>query len=139
MKRISKIAQILIVATAIACCAGVAGAQPRVTAVVNAASFETLIAPGSLVSISGDELALSTAVSSELPLPKMLDGVTVTIGGMDAPLYFVSPRQINAQIPFEVSGDRATLVVATPGGRSSEHTLNLAPAAPGIFTTTADG
>ncbi|MCP5113671.1 MAG: hypothetical protein GY953_22790, partial [bacterium] len=94
---------------------------------------------GSLVSIFGDRLALSTAISSELPLPKMLDGVTVTIGGMDAPLYFVSPRQINAQIPFEINGDSAGLVVRTPGGRSSQHTLNLAPAAPGIFTTTADG
>ncbi|MCP5115537.1 MAG: hypothetical protein GY953_32320, partial [bacterium] len=104
MKR--SIVRALVIATVIVGLAATAVAQPNVTRVVNAASFETLIAPGSLVSIFGDQLALSTAVSSELPLPKMLDGVTVTIGGMDAPLYCVSPRQINAPVPFETSGAR---------------------------------
>ncbi len=139
MKRIRNVARVVIIVVAVSCFAGTAAARPQVTKVVNAASYQTLIAPGSLISIFGDELALSTAVASQTPLPRLLDGVTVSVGGIDAPLYFVSPRQINAQIPFEISGDSAPFVVVTPGGRSSEYTLTLVAAAPGIFTTTADG
>ena len=139
MKRIHNIAWFVIGAAAVSALAGTAEARPQVTKVVNAASFQTLVAPGSIVSIFGDELALSTEVASESPLPRMLAGVTVSVGGIDAPLYFVSPGQINAQIPFEVSGDSAPLVVVTPAGRSPERTLDLVAAAPGIFTTTADG
>jgi uncharacterized protein (TIGR03437 family) len=72
-------------------------------------------------------------------LPTTLDGVTVTVDGTDLPLYFVSPRQINAQMPFEVTADKVSLAVRTPEGQSAAYSVDLVPTAPGIFTRRADG
>src|SRR5437868_2576573 len=81
-------------------------AQPTITTVVNAASFQTGVPRGCLVSIFGSKLASSTATAADVPLPTKLGGVTVTTGDLElaVPLYYVSPTQINAQIPFEVLG-----------------------------------
>jgi len=63
------------------------------------------IAPGTLVEIIGERLAGTTASapSGANPLPTDLGGVQVYFDGIRAPLLYVSPTQINAQIPFEVS------------------------------------
>ncbi|HYP15007.1 MAG TPA: hypothetical protein VEQ63_13855, partial [Bryobacteraceae bacterium] len=63
------------------------------------------IAPGSLISILGQNLSDRSEASSpnEIELPKKLAGVEVYVDGLPAPLLFVSPTQINAQMPFEVS------------------------------------
>src|SRR5437588_11625131 len=81
-------------------------AQPVITAVVNGASFEAGVPRGCLVSIFGSKLAQSTASASILPLPKKLAGTVVTVGDLEleAPLYFVSPGQINFQLPFDAVG-----------------------------------
>jgi uncharacterized protein (TIGR03437 family) len=73
----------------------------------------------------------------------LLSGTSVTIGGILAPLYFVSATQINAQVPFELqqpygNGEK-TLVVRTQAGASSAFPLFLQPDAPAIFTTTSNG
>ncbi|MDX2151672.1 MAG: hypothetical protein SFV54_13120 [Bryobacteraceae bacterium] len=63
------------------------------------------IAPYSLVSLIGDNLS-STTASADMnadELPRELGGVEVYFDGIRAPLLFVSPTQINAQIPREVS------------------------------------
>ncbi len=111
-----------------------ADAQPNVQAVLNGASFGPLVSPGSLVSIFGTELAQSTVTASEVPLPKELDGVTVAVNGLEAPLYFVSPDQINAQIPFGISAEKVDLVVVTRQGQSPAYSVALLPTSPGIFT-----
>lgn len=119
--------------------------RPAVNAegVVNAASFtfgSSSVAAGSLISIFGTQLANDTAVAVSLPLPTSLGGVRVEIDGNDAPLLFVSPNQINAQVPVEVSGRSvATLVVLLNGVTSSSRLLTVAPAAPGIFTLSQNG
>ena len=63
------------------------------------------IAPGTLVTVLGDNLADSTADAppGADPLPTELAGVEVYFDGMRAPLLHVSPTQINAQMPFEVN------------------------------------
>jgi uncharacterized protein (TIGR03437 family) len=67
-------------------------------------------------------------------LPWFLGGSTVIINDTYAPLFFVSPSQINFQVPWELlSSQTATLTVTTPDGTSPPITVNLAPAAPGIF------
>lgn len=63
------------------------------------------IAPGTIVTVLGDNLADTTALAPEgaTILPTALGGVRLYFDGMAAPLLFVSPTQINAQIPLEVS------------------------------------
>jgi uncharacterized protein (TIGR03437 family) len=117
--------------------------QPTVGGVSNGASFQPNISPGSLISIFGANLAPVTVQASVVPLPTMLSGTSVTIGGIQAPLYFVSATQINAQVPFELqqpygNGEK-TLVVTTQAGASSAFPLSLQSDAPAIFTTTSNG
>src|SRR5436853_7442197 len=81
-------------------------AQPAITSVVNGASFESGVVRGSIVSMFGSNLAQSTESAKHLPLPTTLAGTTVVVGDLEleAPLYFVSPGQINFQLPFEALG-----------------------------------
>jgi uncharacterized protein (TIGR03437 family) len=66
---------------------------------------EKQIAPGSLVSIYGRDLANETRVADSAPLPLNLAGVSVFFNGQPAPLLFVSPDQINAQVPFGLAAE----------------------------------
>lgn len=63
------------------------------------------IAPGTLVTILGDNLSDETASAPEGvdPLPKELGGVQVYFDGIRAPILSVSPTEIRAQVPWEVS------------------------------------
>ncbi len=116
--------------------------------VVNGASFvkSAPLAPGSIVSIFGSNLSQAAQGSSALPLPSTLAGATVTIGGIDVPLFYSSSGQVNAQIPFELSSSGQTQVIvrtiatgATAPTVTVPETLNLAVAAPGIFTIASSG
>jgi len=115
--------------------------QPAVTAVVNAASFDTAVPRGCLISIYGTKLARTVATATSLPLPTKLEDVTVLVGEIElpAPLYYVSPTQINAQLPFEALGDTLSLVVATAEGRSKPFLVRPVAAGPGIFTRDSSG
>ncbi len=109
--------------------------------IVNGASFdgEAPAAPGAIVSIFGTNFISQLAVPGGDPLPTSLDGVSVTFNGTKAALFFVAPGQINAQVPFEVTGSSATVQVTTPAGTSNTETINLAPASPAIFTANQNG
>ena len=100
---------------------------------VNAASYTQPVAPGSLLSIFGTNLALTTATAPSVPLPLTLGGSTVTINGVPAPLFTVSPGQINLQVPFEVTPGMAQVTV-TVGGQSDTQQVAVAAVAPGVFT-----
>jgi uncharacterized protein (TIGR03437 family) len=109
--------------------------------VVNAASFASApVSPGSIISIFGANLAGGTASASAFPLPTSIIGTQVSIGGFEAPLFFVSTGQINAQVPWELQGQAATpLTVAVNGQTSAALNVNLAPVGPGCFTANAEG
>lgn len=111
-------------------------APPEIAAggVVNGASFTPKVAPGALFSIFGSSLALTTQSAAALPLATNLGGTSVTIGGKPAPLVFVSPSQINAQVPYETAEAQTVPVVVTVNGVASAP-VNVAvmAAAPGIF------
>jgi uncharacterized protein (TIGR03437 family) len=94
---------------------------------------------GSIISIFGADLAETTAVVTALPLPTQLGGIGVRIGNRLAPLYFASPGQINAMIPFELSGTVGVEVVAGGNSRSSPVSIALAPSAPRIFSINQEG
>ena len=103
-------------------------AQPAINAgaVVNAASYQGTVAPGSYVSIFGSNMVeadlLSNATgdgASWLPLPMVIDGVNVSFdvpsAGISVPgnLIFVSPGQINVQVPWELQGQSSAQVKVT--------------------------
>ena len=91
-----------------------------------------------LASVFGSNLASLTLSASSLPLPTSLGGVSATVNGVSAPLYYVSPTQINLQIPYGTSSSTATLVV-TSNGRTATMTLPVSAVAPGIFTDANGG
>ena len=117
------------------------GAQPAVTAVVNAASFDTAVPRGCVISIFGTRLARAKASADSVPLPNKLEDAMVLVGDLQlsAPLYFVSPTQINAQLPFEALGDTLSIVVTTAEGTSKPFLLKPVPYGPGLFTRDESG
>jgi FG-GAP-like repeat len=82
-----------------------------VDSVVNAASFAANqpVAPGSLVAIFGAGIGPAAGAVPSGPSADTLAGVSVTFNGIPAPLLYVSARQINAQVPWEISGDADVL------------------------------
>ena len=115
---------------------GILNADPgHVTAAVNAASFQAgPVAAGSLISIFGSGLAMATASASTQPLPISIADVGVQVNGVPAPLLYVSPLQINAQVPPETPAGTASVIVTVAGVSTAALSMQVQPAAPGIFT-----
>jgi uncharacterized protein (TIGR03437 family) len=118
---------------------------PVISAVLNAASFASgPVAPGEIVSIFGTQIGPTTAatltVGSNGKVATSLGGVTVSFSGYLAPLVYVSSTQINAIVPYELSGNKGPFVeVVFAGQKSNEPTLQLTTTAPGIFTINGSG
>jgi uncharacterized protein (TIGR03437 family) len=90
------------------------------------------LAPGTIVQIFGSAMA-STTSSSGIPLPSVLNGTSVLIGGELAPLYYASSGQINAQIPVNlVPGQQYQVLVVANNAYTMPDTINIAPVTPGI-------
>lgn len=99
------------------------------------------IAPGTIVTIQGTGLAGQTASAdaNQPQLPTKLAGAEVYFNGIQAPLYYVSPTQINAQIPWEVNDTTSinAYVRSEIGGGVMTTTpvaVSIVPANPGVFT-----
>ena len=104
--------------------------------VVDAAGFAQglPLAPGSIISIFGAGFAEEETAASQLPLGRELGGVSVTIGRETAPLFYVGPGQINAQVPFSaVPGSTVTVVVKAQGKLSAPQRFLIASVQPNIF------
>jgi len=125
---------------------GKVGVNPGVplvgsSGIVNAASFAKAqpVAPGGIVSVFGVGMASATpGVASSLPLPTSLAGATLVVGGINAPLFYSSSGQINAQIPFELPSKTrlgAFVQLNLPGSiaLSLPETIDLDTTRPGIF------
>lgn len=113
-------------------------APPRIERVVNLADQSAAVAPGSLVAILGRDLSPVNLASAETPLPTALGDSCLSVNGAFAPILFVSPNQVNAQLPYNIDG-RVTLTLLTPGGVSDNYTLVMNTAAPGVFRTAIEG
>lgn len=109
-----------------------AAIPPRITHIGNAADGRPHLAPGSLVSLFGSDLSPISAANAEMPLSVALGESCLTVNGFPAPVFFVSPTQINAQIPYAVDG-QVSILLRTPGGVSDTFRMTLRPAAPGVF------
>ena len=110
---------------------------PQISAggIVNAASFTAPLARCGLASLFGTNLADTPASAPSLPLPTTLGGAQVVVNGAAAPLIYVSPSQINFQVPCEMPLNGAVGVYVTNGGgMSTAQSATIAPYAPGVFT-----
>jgi uncharacterized protein (TIGR03437 family) len=106
--------------------------------IVNGASYLGTVAPGALATLFGTNLADNTytnVIDANGNFVKTLGGVTVTVAGVPAPLVFVSPTQINFQIPWEVAPGPAVNVQVTRGSITSDpETITIAASAsPSMF------
>ena len=113
-------------------------APPQVAAIVSAADGVSPPAPGGLISIYGNQLSATNLATSEIPLPTALANSCLTVNGEPMPLIFVSPTQVNAQMPSQAEGD-VTINVYTPGGVSDNFNLVVQPTAPAVFLSGVAG
>jgi uncharacterized protein (TIGR03437 family) len=93
------------------------------------------LAPGTIVEIYGTALAggLVNAALENGRLPLDVNNVSILIGGLRAPLYSLSPGQINAQIPYELTaGDQHLLIVRSNRAYSVPAPIALAERQPGL-------
>jgi N-acyl-D-amino-acid deacylase len=110
--------------------------------VVSGATFQPGIVSGSWLSITGTNLATASRIwrSDEFlgddfsQLPLTVDSVTVTIDGKPAPVYYVSPTQLNVQAPTDSTTGPVTVIVTHDGQASAPVQANLESNAPGFFT-----
>ena len=114
-------------------------------ALVSAASFTGgSLASEEIVTAFGANLASGTEIGTTTPLPISLLGTSVKVKDKNnverpAPLFFVSPGQINFQIPPDTATGKATVTVTNSQNMSVSATVLIEKTAPGIFTANASG
>jgi uncharacterized protein (TIGR03437 family) len=115
--------------------------NPQTAATVDAASYSTTTAPGQIVALFGTDLVPGTgvAVANSLPLPRSLQGVTVYVNGLSAPLYFTADNQINYQMPYSTAVGAASVVILRDDGIAAHGSVNIAATAASLFSADASG
>jgi uncharacterized protein (TIGR03437 family) len=88
--------------------------------------------PGKLITVSGSQLANSTAKAATTPLPFSLGGVSARVNGLDAPILSTSSGEITIQVPYEAGAGPGVLGVNN-NGNIAGFQMQIAPSAPGIF------
>lgn len=93
------------------------------------------LSPGTIVAVYGSHLGSQVAQPSTIPLPTKLNGTVVLIGGVPSPLFYVSPGQINVQVPFELSDSQQYQVIVNANGAlTPPQPIQLTKANPGLDT-----
>jgi uncharacterized protein (TIGR03437 family) len=106
--------------------------------VTNAADLTSTVAPGGLISIWGNGFNDVSATAGSFPLPTNLGNTCLFANSTPLALTFVSPTQLNAQLPFD-SPSGLTLTLSSASGRSAPFSFPVQPTAPAIFRTAAGG
>jgi uncharacterized protein (TIGR03437 family) len=110
--------------------------------IVNAGSsapFTAGLAPGELFTLYGDNLASGIQVASAAPFPTTLGNVQVTVNGVPAPIYYVTPAQLSAIVPYGVVGSIAKVQVFNDNVASNAVTEWISNTAPGVLTQSQNG
>jgi uncharacterized protein (TIGR03437 family) len=105
------------------------------------------VAPGSWIEIYGSNLAVDSrswagSDFSGINAPTSLDGTKVTVGGQPAFMDFISPGQVNAQVPSTVGTGTQSVIVSTPAGTSAAYPITVNLVEPGLLAPasfTVDG
>ncbi|HEV3334228.1 MAG TPA: hypothetical protein VG096_24750 [Bryobacteraceae bacterium] len=105
---------------------------PAVSSMVSASACGAYasVAPGSWMEIHGIALATDTRswTASDfngINAPTMLDGTQVSVAGQNAVLSYISPTQVNAQVPLNISPGNQQLTVTTAAGTSAPFTVTV--------------
>lgn len=107
---------------------------PTIGAAVNAANSSLApVAPGSLATIYGSNLSGFTSAIGDFPLPVVNSSAQVSVNGTLAPLLYVSPTQVNFQLPYEVSPGNAMVRIRQGLQDSQPYSVSVAVAAPNVF------
>jgi uncharacterized protein (TIGR03437 family) len=97
------------------------------------------VAPGGIVSVFGVNLSSETLVAPDGNLPQTLGGLTVRVGDRILPLFFVSPQQINAQVPDDLATGTQVLTISPAGAPDVRAIFTVVRNAPGLFPVAVDG
>ena len=112
--------------------------QTTLRGAVNGVSLQPApanVARGGILAVFGEELASAHTVAEEGPLPVSLEdpAVQVLVNGVAAPLFFVSPAQINAQVPWEVEPGWGEVVVRRGDSESAAMPVIVSDVAPSLI------
>lgn len=111
----------------------------------DAAEFQTAVtAPGQIISLFGNNLAASTSVAPTQPWPTTLGGTTVSVRDsagttQAAGLVFVSPGQVNLQLPASLAAGAARISVVRNGSTVAEDSIDAIATSPSLFSRSVDG
>lgn len=124
---------------------GTVGGATLALANASAASFSgTALSSEAIVAGFGGNLATQIEGASSLPLPFSLAGTTARIRDSagfqrDAPLFYVSPGQVNYLIPAGTENGAASVTIISGNGAVSAGSVNIVSVAPGLFSANANG
>lgn len=116
-------------------CVGVSG----LLEVVSAANFRSALAPGAIATAFGVNLSTETQAARALPLPDLLAGVRVFVGETPAKLFYVSPTQINFELPPSLAPGYYQIRATNAAGVSFTGYAFLAEQAPAVFSVDRTG
>jgi uncharacterized protein (TIGR03437 family) len=111
---------------------------------VSAAGYGPLLAPGAIASGFGTALTATPQIATSLPLPLTLGGVSVlTTDSLSvqrpAPLFAVTPTQVNFLIPDGLAPGFAQVTLIGNGGPQALGNLRIAAVAPALFSANENG
>jgi uncharacterized protein (TIGR03437 family) len=117
--------------------------SPAIASVVNSASvLSGAIAPGELITIFGANLGPTSGATGELNgdvVANTVQNTQVLIGGTPAPILYASPSQINAVVPFGLSGATTEVQVVYQGQPIASVTVPVQAASPALFSANSSG
>jgi len=118
---------------------GPASGGPAISGVVNGADYVPGIQDGSWTAIFGSGLSATTRTwgSDDFvngTLPTSLDGVSVTVDGLPAAIFYISPTQINLQVPATGKTGPVDVVVSNSLGKSNSFSADVSRSSPALFT-----
>jgi len=113
---------------------------PAITLVANAESQGSTISPNTWVEIKGTNLGPAgdspiwqDSDFTNNQMPTMLDGVSVTVNGKNAFIYYISPTQVNILTPPEAMPGNVQVVVTNDGTTSSAYNAHAQTLSPSFF------
>ncbi len=112
----------------------VLGSAPgtAISYIANPATYSPAVSPGMVVAVFGSNLAGTPATATGNPAPYSLGGVSAAVNGIAAPILYVSPTQVNIQIPYEAGAGPAVLGINN-NGQVAALQFPISAAAPGVF------
>ncbi len=121
-------------------------AEPTVTsASVSAASYAGAALASDAISVAfGADFTTSTVIAPTVPLPTTLAGTSIKVKDSTnterlAPLFFVSPGQINYLMPSGTAAGEAIITITSADGRVSPSRSVIDTVAPGLFSANSSG